>query len=74
MRASKRKIEEEGLAAMFRWREFFLDDDPKERLVRRDDRIVGEEEFRWRVHRQEARPAPRAARAGKRRCAKDKMN
>ena len=42
-----------------RWREFLVGDDPKEELIRRDDWIVGNEEFRWRMHQQAARPAPR---------------
>src|SRR5206468_11066469 len=38
---------------------FLVGDDPKEELIRRDDWIVGNEEFRWRMHQQADRQATR---------------
>jgi putative transposase len=42
-----------------RWREFLLGADPREEVVRRDDWVVGDAEFRQRVLVAQGRPAPR---------------
>jgi putative transposase len=41
------------------WREFLLGDDPKEAEVRREEGVIGGEEFRRRTRRVQSRPMPR---------------
>jgi len=46
-----------------RWREFPVSADAGEQVVRRSDRVVGQDGLRRRMQQNQARPAPRGSRA-----------
>ena len=54
-----RELGKDASSRQRRWREFLLGDDPKEEVVRRQDWIVGEQSYRRRMQKPQARPTRR---------------
>jgi putative transposase len=54
-----RELGSTAAARQQRWREFLLGEDPREQEIRRGDWLIGEQGFRGRMHRPQARALPR---------------